>query len=416
MIYKIKRQLANHNKVLENFSYLAMIQFFNILLPLATYPYLIKVLGSKLYGEVIFAQTIATYFTIFIAYGFNISGAKDVALVRDKSDELNEVVSSIMIIKVLFWFISLICLIVSLMLFTTGKDTFLLYLFSFTICFNDLLFPQWFFQGIEKMKYSTIINLVIRGLFFVFIFSFIKEESQYLLVPLLNGIGALIGGGVALYIVFKKEKVKFKFPSINKLILRLKESFPLFASNVIISIKDRFNVIFIGMFLGKDQVVLYDLGVKLMNVAMLPINVVNNAIYPKMAIEKNKKMLKDVMKYSFLFYFIVILLAQPFIPYIVKIISEDIKEAVMPVRILLLAPIVSSLGFPLAHNGLVVFGKYKVLLIGMLLTTFFYLTCIFIGYQLNVLSSVSIFAGVTLMVYIFEFLYRYLVCKKLNIY
>lgn len=412
MIPKLVKKLKNNGKIVENFSYLAVIQIFNMLLPLITYPYLIRVLGGEVYGKVIFAQTIMSYFTIFIAYGFNISGARDVAINRDNKNKLNEVVSSIMLIKMSFWLLSLLSLVVFLVIFDFEKEVFLLYLFSFSICFNDLLFPQWFFQGIEKMKYTTIINLVIRGIFVILIFTFIREKSQYLFVPLLNGIGAFIGGVVALYVVFVKEKVSFTFSNFRVMYFYLKDSFPLFASNVIISIKDKFNVIFIGMFLGMNEVAIYDLGIKLMNVVMLPISVVNNAIYPKMSIERNKLILKKVMKYSFLFYVVLIICIQPFVPFIVDILSNNLKNAIIPVRILLLAPIVFSLGFPLAHNGLIVFGKYKLLLLGMLLTTLFYLICIGVGYKLNILSNVVVFAIITVMVYTFEFIYRYIVCMK----
>ncbi len=75
---------------------------------------------------------------------------------------------------------------------------------TFLLTFNELLLPIWFFQGIEKMKYITIVNLSARLLFVVTIFLFVYDREDYLIVPLLNGIGAMLAGCLSLYIVLKK--------------------------------------------------------------------------------------------------------------------------------------------------------------------------------------------------------------------
>lgn len=415
LLQKIGSIKNNNKKVIENFSYLSLIQVFNLVLPLVIYPYLIRVLGKDLYGTVIFAQTIATYFSIFINFGFNISGAKEIAVNREDLKKSSEIFSSILTIKSIFWIVSILLLIFSLLLLQVGREDIILYIFSFLICINDVLFPQWFFQGIEKMKYNTIINLVIKVLFIILILFFVQTKEQYLLVPLLNGIGGIVGGYISLYIVLKKEQICFYVPKLSILKKYLKDSFPLFASDAIISVKDRFNYIFLGAFLGMDKVAIYDIGIKILALVMIPISIINNALYPKMSIEKNKKLLKDIMKYSFIFYIMICFLIQPFVPFIIDFLGGGIKEAILPTQILLIAPIIFCLGLPLAHNGLIIFNKYRSLLIGMLFTTIFYLLCIFLGYYFNLLVNVSVFALITVLVYLFECIYRYIVCKKYNI-
>lgn len=415
LLQKIRILRHNNKKIIENFSYLTLIQVFNLVLPLIIYPYLIRVLGKEVYGTIIFTQTVATYFTIFINFGFNIFGAKEIAINKENIEKTNEIFSSILTIKSIFWIISIFILIISLFLLQTKIDEMLLYIFSFLICIHEVLFPQWFFQGIEKMKYNTIINLTIKILFIILTLFFVQTKEQYLLVPLLNSIGGIIGGSISLYIIFKNEKVVFYIPQLSILRKYLKDSFPLFASDAIISIKDRFNYIFLGSFLGMDKVAIYDIGIKILNLVIIPISIINNALYPKMSIEKNKKLLKDIMKYSFIFYIMICFLIQPFVPFIIDFLGGGIKEAILPTQILLIAPIIFCLGLPLAHNGLIIFNKYRSLLIGMLFTTIFYLLCIFLGYYFNLLVNVSVFALITVLVYLFECIYRYIVCKKYNI-
>jgi len=68
VINKVKKFKGKYRNIISNFSYLSLLQFFNLLVPLITYPYLIRVLGAELYGIVIFAQTVISYFSIFISF------------------------------------------------------------------------------------------------------------------------------------------------------------------------------------------------------------------------------------------------------------------------------------------------------------------------------------------------------------
>jgi PST family polysaccharide transporter len=409
---KISSLLNENKKLVENFTYLGLIQVFNLLLPLLTYPYLIHVLQIEIFGSIVFAQNLISYFTIVINYGFNISGAKEVSIYRNDNSKISEIVSSIIIIKFIFWILALILLISSLLVLNLRREDFLLYIFSFSICFQELLFPQWYFQGVEKMKFTTIINLIIRVIFLVMIFLFVKDKSDYLLVPLFSGVGALIGGLISLYIIFFREKVSFKFQNINILIIYLKSSFALFASDIVISFKDKLNVFFIGLFLGMKDVAIYDLGMKIVGLILQLVNIVNNAIYPKVAVKKDMNFVKKITKYTFYVVCLVVFILQIFIKKIFHLFNQDLSEAIIPIRILLLSPIIFSISFPMAHNCLIVFGKYKLLLIGMMITSILYLVLIYIGYLFQVLDSVISFAIITVLVYFIELVYRYFIIKK----
>ena len=55
---KLKEVIKRNKKIIENFSYLSIIQLLNMLIPLLIFPYLIRVLGSGTYGMVIYAQAV----------------------------------------------------------------------------------------------------------------------------------------------------------------------------------------------------------------------------------------------------------------------------------------------------------------------------------------------------------------------
>jgi PST family polysaccharide transporter len=238
----LTKHIINNKKIIENFSYLTILQVISLIAPLITYPYLLKVVGLEKYGVVIFAQTMVTYFSLLINFGYNISGPKDVAVRRDDHILLSEYVSSIYIIKSLIWALCFVVYAIVIYSLNFFHDNLIVYFFAYFITLSDVFFPIWFFQGIEKMKYITYLNLFVRCLFIAAIFVFIKNESDYIYIPLLNSIGALVSGSIAIYIVFKKEGVTFIRVSKNVLSTQLKEGFMLFVSTISIQLYLNLNI------------------------------------------------------------------------------------------------------------------------------------------------------------------------------
>lgn len=415
IISNIKEKIQRQKTLIHNFSYLSALQLFNMLLPLITYPYLIRVLGAEQYGFVIYAQVISTYLGILIDFGFSLSSTKDISIHRDDKKKLSEIVSSVFIIKLILWLVSFGLLFIMVILIPAFKSEKLLFLFSFGLCFNEFLFPQWYFQGIERMKYITIINLIARIFFLVLIFIVVREKSDYIFVPVLNGIGALIGGLLGIYVVFVKDKIKLIRQPISKLIYYFKESSPLFGSNLIISIKDKFNIILIGATLGMRDVVIYDLSIKIMTLFIQPIQIINTTIYPKIAKERNMKFMLYTTKLTLGLVLGVILLIQPFLSSIINFLGKDLHEAIWTTRILLISPLIMVWSLSLAINCINALGRYILLLKGMIYTSMFYMVLIAAGYYFNLIHSLMFFVVVTVIVYLFELLYRIYVVRKYSL-
>lgn len=413
MLQKSKKLLRQNKNILENFSFLSLLQAINILFPLLTYKYFIEVLGSELWGLIIFAQSIAMYFSVLINFGFDKSASKLIAVNRESKSKVSEILSSVLIIKACLFVIAFLLLTGMLFLTNIGRDKNLLYILSFGICFNEFLFPQWYFQGKEKLKFPVIINGITKISFLILMIFIVKSPEEYLMVPILNGLGAFLGGLFALYIVFKKQGEIFRFQKLKTMLDYLKESLPLFGSNIIISVKDRLSIIIIGSFLGMSEVAFYDLALKIMNFVNQPANIVNNAIYPKVSVDKNMKFVRKISLLTFSVITVLVVVLVILAPFIVELLSGGINEvAILTTRILLISPLIFVFSIFLAVNCLIVFGKYGLLLKGMIWTTLFYLILILIGYLFGLLNSVLAFAIITVLVYLFELGYRYYVSKK----
>ena len=407
------RQIIKKNKVLvENFSYISALQIFLLLSPLITYPYLVRVLGRELYGWVITAQVIAGYCSLIVDFGFKSVSAKHVSIYRENKDKLSEILSSVLLVRFLLWFFCFIVYTIIVYQIDSYREHIWLFLFSFGITFNELLFPQFFFQGIEKMKYIAILNIGIRLFFLLLIFIVVKETEDYVIVPLLSSIGYFLGGVVSLYVIFFREGVRLRYPGMSNMLFHVKDASPIFVTDVICSIKDRLNYILLGSFVGMSEVVIYDLGSKFTNMLVKPINIVSTVFFPRMAKERNVNLFKRMAFLSFVGTVGGVELLNLVLPNVTRFFVDGDVD-LLPIRLYLFAPIFLGLSGFIASNFLIALGYNKYILYSIIVTTGAYVLMLLLMYFGGTLHCVSAFVGITVISYFVELVYRLFVVRKI---
>lgn len=405
----------NQKKIIENFSYLSILQIFVLLLPFVIFPYLIRVLGKELYGMIIFAQTIIAYFTIVINFGFDISATKDVSESRNNIEELSEIVSSVIFIKIILFLLSFILLLILIFFVPMLKEHALLYLLSFGYCIYEIFFPIWYFQGKEEMKFITYINIFSRAVFTILIFVFVNSKEDYLLVPILNMIGAFFAVVVSILILLKKERIKIKKPKRTRLINQARESFSFFISRATGTIIIRSNTIIIGALLGYTEVAYYDLASKITEVTKMPSNLINQTIYPRIALTKNMKIVSKIINYNFLLSMMIYVFLLIFIEPIIEIIGGVDMLPAKPIVILLslTAPFI-GVSYFLGNTMLVVNGYSKEFNLSVVYEAVIYLMLAVLTIFIEQIS-IYYFISIVLLCTIFEVSYRYYYVKKYKI-
>ncbi|REC73941.1 oligosaccharide flippase family protein, partial [Chryseobacterium rhizosphaerae] len=167
MINRIKKIFNTKDKkaLLENFVSLSALQLVGMLLPLITLPYILRVIGFEKYGVIVFSASLIAYFTALTDFSFRITATRDVAIYRDSPKKLNIIYSKVLTIKTLFLLISWLIIAIVVCLYPPFYENKEIYFYTSLLLLGYVLFPEWFFQGIEKMRYITYLNLGIK-LFF----------------------------------------------------------------------------------------------------------------------------------------------------------------------------------------------------------------------------------------------------------
>lgn len=388
---------------------------FNLLVPLATYPYLIRVLGKETYGIIIYAQAIIGYFVMLVSFGFNTSATKEVSVHRNDSLKLSEIISNVFIIKGLLLIASFILLSIALYFIPESCGYYSLFFLSMWLAIYDFIFPIWYFQGIEKMKYITYLTLISKLTFLALIFVLVKSPQHYLRVPIINAIGAIFAGVCSLYIVFHKHKIKFKFQKISILKKYFKESFPLFLSSLSISIFVQANKIIIGSFIGMAEVAYYDLAEKIVQLLKTPQILVTQAIFPRTSKGNNIGFIKKMMLFSFIISLLLFTFVQIFAHYIIVFLGGvHMEQAINLLRLLSIVIILVYISQYTSVHTLLANG-YNYIWMKILLTSgFLYLFLVLIFGITNCITAMNL-VFITIISELYMLISSYFYSKKLKL-
>jgi polysaccharide transporter, PST family len=241
----------------SNFISLSILQGLNYILPLITFPYLVATLGIEKFGVLAFATSVIMFFQVLTDYGFNLTATKEISTHRDNVQKLSEIYSAVMTIKLGLIVASFIILCLMVLLLDRFRAEMLTYFYTFGMVIGTFLFPIWFFQGMEKMKYITYLNILAKLFFTICIFVFVSSEDDYYLVPILNSSGFILVGIASIFIIKKQFKIRFSVVGKDVLKIYLIDGWYIFISTVFINIYSNITVLLVGLFTNAYYVGVY---------------------------------------------------------------------------------------------------------------------------------------------------------------
>lgn len=417
MIQHFLKIIGNNKLLIENFSYVTLLQVFILVAPLITYPYLIRILGADLYGSVLTAQMLASYASILIDFGSNNVCAKHVSLARYDKEKLSEILSSVLLIRIFLFFSVFILYFSIVIVIPSFRKYWLLYILTYGLTLNDVLFPQFFFQGLEKMKLITLVNIFIKVFFVILVFFVVKNMEDYIYVPILYALGYTLGGFLSIWILFHRWGFQFIIVKKTTMMPYIKDCMPIFATDLICTIKDKVNYILVGLFVGMSEVVIYDLALKLHSLLTKPMGILTTVLLPRFALTKNFERLKQVILVSFFVTFILLVVTNVFLEKISYFFLHSHID-LNPIRFFLIAPLFVSVGSVISSNLFVAFGYNRYVFTSIVITTGVYVFTLLILLISGNLNSIYSFVALAVISYFVELIYRlyktFLISKKLN--
>lgn len=331
--------------VWANFLSLSSLQALNYLLPVIFLPYVIRIIGPEKFGLIAFAQALMQYFIILTDYGFSLSATREIALVREQPDKVREIFSAVLATKIVLAVASFIVLIAMIRFIPRFKDDSMVFIYSFGAVIGSTLFPIWYFQGMERMRYIAELNITGGVVFAAGVFIFVHGPSDYLLIPLFYSIVSVAAGIAGLSIAFRRFSVTYCFQRYENIKQTLKAGWNIFSSSVAINAYTSTRIVAVGLLTNNTVTGYYSIAEKVATIIqMFPLMSFTQALFPRLTKvflhnrRKAFRMMKKIQAFTttcFLFVLPAAFWAAPLI--IMAVAGRQYPEAVMTLRLLIVS-------------------------------------------------------------------------------
>ena len=176
-------------------------QVTNYIIPLLVIPVLLNKIGLEKYGVISLALGIANLLVGLGDYGLNLTGTREISRSPKNLQKIRRIAENTISTRVFLSIIGFVFLLILSELITDWRINRSVILSSYTIVIGRLLLPVWYFQGVQRMYWITIINLGARLLYLFGLLLFVHDESDTFLVNLLNGFSWILASGIAIAIM-----------------------------------------------------------------------------------------------------------------------------------------------------------------------------------------------------------------------
>lgn len=262
----------------RNIIYSSIYQILTIITPLITAPYLSRVLGPAGIGQYNYSLACANFFFLIAMLGVNNYGNRSIAQAREDKVKVSKIFWEIYGLQLL---LSVICT-VTYVLFScflfSGEERFI-FLIQGMVVFAATTDINWFAFGLEKFKYTTVRNIIIKLFTLGCIFLFVNTRNDTWIYIFVTEFG-IIMGLLVLWPLVKKE-LYFIRPTLKGVFQHLRPNLVLFLPLLATSIYQYVDKIMLGIYMSDEIVGYYAYAESILNIPLGLINAVCTVAMPR---------------------------------------------------------------------------------------------------------------------------------------
>lgn len=247
----------------KNIGFMAGAQFANYLLPLVTIPYITRVAGPENYGLIEFATVTMLYFSALVIYGFNFTATRKIARLSAQGRAVAGVFYQVFYVRLLLFGLSALLLLLLVFLLPQMRERAALLFYAFPVVLGWALYPDFLFQGLQKLKVVAWSTIAVKFSAALLIFVFLRYPEQFYRVVLINGLAQLLVGIAALAYAWRSENLGFEKPRWPLMKAFLASGWYLFLSHFFTRIYTFGSILFIGFLLPEQSMGLFAAAMKL---------------------------------------------------------------------------------------------------------------------------------------------------------
>lgn len=390
----LKDTIKKHRSLLESFFSLSVLNGVVFLIPILTLPYVLRIVGPANYGLYGFIYILVQYVLIFNNYGFDYSATKEIAQNRHDPACVNRIYNAVIGCRLLmFAAASLFFFALSPWLLPSSTHRWM-FLGGLTLVLGNTFTAVWLFQGMEKMRYLTLVNVLGKLLFLLLIFVVVRKPEDYVYLPLLDGLGYMAGGLSSLIIAHRQFGMKLRVPAWKDMKGRFVSGAAIFGSTLGMTLYRKSNIFLLRFFVGDAALGIYTAAEKIILGLQSVFAPISQALFPHLGYDfagktpqENLKKLKRISLFMAAILCVAMVLVFVFSDLITRILCGGAFEQTS-VLLKIMSPVLffGGMNYILGIVGLVNLNKskyllYSVLIAGIVGVVWVLCTASFIGVQ-----------------------------------
>lgn len=276
----VTEQALQPARLRSNVAALSILQVMNYAVPLATVPYLVRVLGPANFGLLSFAQAIVIYFDLLTDYGSLLSATRAVAVHRNDFQALARIFWRTAGARLALALACALALSVLVLAAPPLRAAGALYAAAFLTVIGTAVFPVWFFQGIEQMKYVTAAHSSARLLTVPALFLLVRHPDHYVRAAVVQGAVPVLAGLLVAPVLWKRLRHGFYRPTLAEIGGVLRDGWSAFVANSALVFNATATITVLGVVAGPTEVGYYSAADKVIRALSSLLNPVTQALYP----------------------------------------------------------------------------------------------------------------------------------------
>ncbi|KOP37331.1 MULTISPECIES: lipopolysaccharide biosynthesis protein [unclassified Flavobacterium] len=254
-------------------------QLINLIAPLLVVPKVISICGIENWGKIGVALSVFTLLGLFIDFGSNILGVKEVSVHKENFRIIQEYLNTSFAIKLINFFILFLGIILTSLIFNDIDKK--LYLLAITLLSGQFFNISWIYQGLEKFGSINRLIFFSKIIYVLVVYLLIREKEDYFLVLFILGTSNTLVYSFFFIKIWKSYQLSLFNVKIDSVIKQFKNEYSILISNFSIAAYVQSPILIIQCLLGDYYAGIYKIGDMILNIFRSYLSVFFNVSFPK---------------------------------------------------------------------------------------------------------------------------------------
>ena len=366
--------------VKRNFVYNSILTLSNYVFPLIVYPYVSRVLGVGNIGICNFVDSVVHWFILISMMGITILGNREMAAIGGDRERRDKAFSSLVTLNLAATLIAALALLAAM--YSVPKllpYRNLLWVGELKL-FANFLCIEWYFRGTENFKYITGRTILVKSVYVVAVFLFIRQAEDYPLYYLLTVL--MLAANALINLVYARRTVTFSLKGVVPGAY-LKPFLTLGLYMLLTSMYVTLNVTWLGFVSGDEQVGYYSTASKLYSIVIAFFTAFTGVMLPRMSSLVSERRMEDFHRMIDKTFSVLLTFSVPLVTYacvcapeiVLAFAGAGYEGAILPARIMM--PLILIVGLeqvfviqilmPKGHDRAVFYNSIAGAVVGVLL-------------------------------------------------